>query len=118
MQFDVHALAAQQQVIALSREAGSEADARGMAEGRGLTVFSIEGKRQALGMPRVRRGAAVKTSLFSIELLSLLEAGGDPAAAVHTPAGQDTAGERPPGRGGPPRANAPRGTLGEKRPAQ
>ena len=54
MQFNVHALDAQQQVIALSLEAGSEADARGMAEGRGLTVFSIEGKR-SLAMPRLGR---------------------------------------------------------------
>ncbi|TMH70118.1 MAG: type II secretion system F family protein, partial [Betaproteobacteria bacterium] len=94
MQFNVHALDAQQQVIALSLEAGSEADARGMAEGRGLTVFSIEGKRQALGVPRVRRGAAFKTSLFSIELLSLLEAGLNLVEALQTLAEKDTAGER------------------------
>src|SRR5260221_561028 len=45
MQFNVHALDTQQQVIALSLEAASEADARGVAESRGLAVFSIEGKR-------------------------------------------------------------------------
>src|SRR5258708_4446950 len=94
MQFNVHARDAQEQVMALSLEAGSEADARGMAEGRGLTVFSVEGKRQGLGMPRVRRGAAFKTSLFSIELLSLLEAGLNLVEALQTLAEKDTAGER------------------------
>ena len=67
MQFNVHALDAQQQVIALSLEAASEADARGMAEGRGLTVFSIE-------------------------LLSLLEAGLNLVEALQTLAEKDTAG--------------------------
>src|SRR5437868_5888325 len=70
MHYNVHALDAQQQVIALSLEAGSEADARGMAESRGLTVFSIEGKR-TLALPRLHRaGGGCKTSLFSVELLS------------------------------------------------
>src|SRR5258708_36657226 len=101
MQFNVHARDAQEQVMALSLEAGSEADARGMAEGRGLTVFSIEGKRQALGMPRVRRGAAFKTSLFSIELLSLLEAGLNLVEALQTLAEKDPPGEHPQGPGGP-----------------
>src|SRR5258708_10180354 len=111
MQFNVHALDAQQQVIALSLEAGSEADARGMAEGRGLTVFSIEGKRQALGMPRVRRGAAFKTSLFSIELLSLLEAGLNLLEALQTLPGKNPPGERPQGLGGPLAPIYPRGPV-------
>src|SRR5437588_12728341 len=92
MQFNVHAIDTQQQVVALSLEAGSEADARGMAEGRGLAVFSIEGKRQGLGMPRVRRGTAFKTVLFSVELLSLLEAGLNLVEALQTVAEKDTAG--------------------------
>src|SRR5438477_9721462 len=93
MQFNVHALDTQQQVIALSLEAASEADARGMAESRGLAVFSIEGKR---AMPAfgsmVRRAGAFKTSLFSIELLSLLEAGLNLVEALQTLAERDTAG--------------------------
>src|SRR5438105_3270145 len=93
MQFNVHALDAQQQVIALSLEAGSEADARGMAEGRGLTVFSIEGKR-SLALPRLGRAGNFKTSLFSIELLSLLEAGLNLVEALQTLAEKDVAGER------------------------
>src|SRR5438477_12117982 len=95
MQFNVHALDTQQQVIALSLEAASEADARGMAESRGLAVFSIEGKR---AMPAfgsmVRRAGAFKTSLFSIELLSLLEAGLNLVEALQTLAEKETAGER------------------------
>jgi general secretion pathway protein F len=93
MQFNVHALDAQQQVIALSLEAGSEADARGMAEGRGLTVFSIEGKR-SLALPRLNRAGGFKTSLFSVELLSLLEAGLNLVEALQTLAEKDVAGER------------------------
>lgn len=93
MQFNVHAIDAQQQVIALRLEAASEADARGMAEGRGLTVFSIEGKR-GLAMPRAGRAGSFKTSLFSIELLSLLEAGLNLVEALQTLAEKDTSGER------------------------
>src|SRR5689334_4688455 len=93
MQFNVHAIDAQQQVIALSLEAGSEADARGMAEGRGLTVFSIEGKR-GLALPRLGRAGNFKTSLFSVELLSLLEAGLNLVEALQTLAEKDVAGER------------------------
>src|SRR5438046_4240587 len=98
MQFNVHALDTQQQVIALRLEAASEADARGMAESRGLAVFSIEGKRQALALPRafprMGRSGAFKTALFSIELLSLLEAGLNLVEALQTLAEKDTAGDR------------------------
>jgi len=92
MHYNVHALDAQQQVIALSLEAGSEAYARGMAESRGLTVFSIEGKR-TLALPRLHRaGGGFKTSLFSVELLSLLEAGLNLVEALQTLAEKDVAG--------------------------
>src|SRR5258707_9730622 len=96
MQFNVHARDTEQQVIALSLEAASEADARGMAEGRGLAVFSIEGKRALPAFRSVvrRRTAAFKTSLFSMELLSLLEAGLKLVEALQTLAGKEVAGER------------------------
>src|SRR3954468_14879015 len=94
MQFNVHALDTQQQVIALSLEAPSEADARGMAEGRGLAVFAVEAKR---AMPAfgsvVRRAGAFKTSLFSMELLSLLEAGLNLVEALQTLAEKEPPGE-------------------------
>src|ERR1051325_2965534 len=64
-----------------------------MAEGRGLTVFSIEGKR-SLALPRLARaGGGFKTTLFSIELLSLLEAGLNLVEALQTLAGKEPAGE-------------------------
>src|SRR3954464_10028580 len=90
MHFNVHALDAQQKVIALSLEAASNADARGMAEGRGLTVFAVEAKRS---LPRVRRGGGFNTALFSLELRSLLEAGPNLVEAMQTLAEKDAAGE-------------------------
>jgi len=84
MRFNVHALDAQQQVVALSLDAASETLARDMAESRGLTVFSVEGKRQAFALPRLRRAGAFKTALFSVELLSLLEAGLNLVEAMQT----------------------------------
>src|SRR5438309_4005031 len=94
MQFNVHALDAQQQVVALSLEAASESLARDMAQSRGLTVFSVEGKRQAFALPVLRRAGAFKTALFSVELLSLLEAGLNLVEAMQTLAEKDVAGER------------------------
>src|SRR5258708_4769824 len=84
MQFNVHALDTQQQVVALSLEAASEAAARDIAQSRGLSVFSVEGKRQAFALPRLTRSGGFKPALFSIELLALLEAGLNPVEAVQT----------------------------------
>jgi general secretion pathway protein F len=94
MQFNVHALDARQQVIALSLEAATETAARDLAQSRGLTVFSVEGKRQAFALPVLRRAGAFKPALFSIELLSLLEAGLNLVEAMQTLAEKDVAGER------------------------
>ena len=91
MQFNVHALDARQQVVALSLEAASETLARDVAQSRGLTVFSIQGKKS---LPRLRRAGAFKTALFSVELLSLLEAGLNLVEAMQTLAEKDVAGER------------------------
>jgi general secretion pathway protein F len=92
MQFNVHALDARQQVVALSLDAASESAARDMAESRGLTVFSVEGKRRAFALPALRRAGAFKTALFSVELLSLLEAGLNLVEAMQTLAEKDVAG--------------------------
>ena len=94
MQFNVHALDAQQQVVALRLEAASEAAARDMAASRGLAVFSIEGKRQAFALPRLGRSGGFKPMLFSIELLALLEAGLNLVEAMQTLAEKEAAGER------------------------
>ena len=42
MQFEIHALDRQQQVVALALEARSEAAAREAAERRGLAVFAVK----------------------------------------------------------------------------
>src|SRR5260221_7794641 len=94
MQFNVHALDTQQQVVALSLEAASEAAARDIAQSRGLSVFSVEGKRQAFALPRLARSGGFKPALFSIELLALLEAGLNLVEAMQTLAEKEAAGER------------------------
>ena len=52
MRFNVHALDAAQQVVALSLEAPNAAAARERAAERGLSVFSVEGGKRALALPR------------------------------------------------------------------
>src|SRR5260221_6742966 len=99
MQFNVHALDTQQQVVALSLEAASEAAARDIAQSRGLSVFSVEGKRQAFALPRLTRSGGFKPALFSIELLALLEAGLHLVEAVQTLAQKEAARERGQGLG-------------------
>src|SRR5258706_386706 len=94
MQFNVHALDTQQQVVALSLEAASEAAARDIAQSRGLSVFSVEGKRQAFALPRLTRSGGFKPALFSIELLALLEAGLNLVQAMQTLAEKEAARER------------------------
>ena len=94
MQFNVHALDARQQVVALSLEAASEAMAREMAANRGLSVFSVQSKRTPWALPRLSRAGAFKPVLFSIELLSLLDAGLNLVEAMQTLTEKETAGER------------------------
>ena len=93
MQFRVHALDARGQVVALSLDAASEAAARELARGRGLEVFSVAGKAM-WARPRLRRSAAFRTTLFSVELMSLLEAGLNLVEALQTLAEKEGAGER------------------------
>src|SRR5260221_9653427 len=99
MQFNVHALDTQQQVVALSLEAASEAAARDIAQSRGLSVFSVEGKRQAFALPRLTRSGGFKPALFSIELLALLEAGLNLVEAIQTLPRKEAAGGAGPGPG-------------------
>ena len=94
MQFQVHALDNRQQVVALSLEAASEAIARDMAAQRGLSVFSVAAKAGGVAMPRLNRKGAFKPVLFSIELMSLLEAGLNLVEALQTLAEKEQAGER------------------------
>src|SRR3954454_2794071 len=94
MRFNVHALDAAQQVVALTLEAPSTAAARDAASERGLCVFSVEGGKRALTLARLGRTSAFRSSLFSIELRSLLEAGLNLVEALQTLAEKEPAGER------------------------
>jgi general secretion pathway protein F len=95
MQFRVHALDARQQVVALSLEAASEAAARELARGRNLEVFSISKNQSVFELQlRLRRTAAFRTSLFTVELMSLLEAGLNLVEALQTLAEKEGPGER------------------------
>lgn len=76
MQFEVHAVDHRQQVVALALEAASEQAALEAARRKGLTVFSVKAleARKVLRL-LLKRRAAFPTMLFSMELMSLLEAG-------------------------------------------
>jgi general secretion pathway protein F len=94
MRFNVHALDAAQQVVALSIEAASEAAARDAAAERGLSAFSVQGAHRALALPRLARKSGFRTALFTVELLSLLNAGLNLVEALQTLAEKEPAGER------------------------
>jgi len=94
MQYNVHALDGKQQVVALTLEAASEAIAREMAANRGLSVFSVEQRGAKRLSVRMTRKSAFKPVLFSIELLSLLDAGLNLVEAMQTLAEKEAAGER------------------------
>jgi len=85
MQFEIHALDERQQVVALALEAASEDAARQEASGRGLAVFAVK-HLEARKLYRVllKRPAAFPTTLFSIELMALLEAGLNLVEALST----------------------------------
>jgi general secretion pathway protein F len=93
MQFNVHAVDARQQVVSLMLEAPSEAAAAALARSRGLNAFSIKGRNAALDIG-LRRTPAFPTTLFSMELASLLEAGLNLVEALSTLAEKETHGER------------------------
>jgi general secretion pathway protein F len=94
MRFNVHALDAAQQVVALTLEAPSAAAARDAANERGLSAFSVEGGKRALTLPRLGRKSGFRTGLFTVELLSLLDAGLNLVEAMQTLAEKEPAGER------------------------
>lgn len=93
MRFSVHAVDARQQVVALQLEAAHEAAARELARSRGLEVFALSQKSSSLDL-RLRRASAFRTTLFSVELMSLLEAGLNLVEALQTLAEKEGAGER------------------------
>src|SRR3954463_2147246 len=94
MRFNIHALDAAQQVVAVTLDAASEAEARETAGSRGLAVFSLEQDGRRRWQPRLARKSAFRSALFSIELRSLLEAGLNLVEALQTLAEKEPAGER------------------------
>jgi general secretion pathway protein F len=93
MQFSALALDARQQVVALDVEAASAAIAADRLQKQGLTLISLEPK--GLDLKRLLRGEArFPTTLFSVELMSLLEAGLNLVEALQTLAEKEAHGER------------------------
>src|SRR5688572_7851445 len=73
MQYLVNAIDARREIVALDLKAGSEAAAAEQARELGLTVLSVRSRSYA-GWLR-RRGSVFPLTLFSVELMTLLEAG-------------------------------------------
>ena len=82
MRFNVLALDSRQQVVALSLEAANDTLAADQARAKGLTVVSVEAKGFRLGLPR--RSTRFPVMLFSVELVSLLDAGLNLVEALQT----------------------------------
>jgi general secretion pathway protein F len=90
MNFQILAVDAQQQVVSLSLEAANAALAADQVRKQGLTLISLESR----GLRLPRRTARFPATLFSIELLSLLEAGLNLVEALQTLAEKEAHGER------------------------
>jgi general secretion pathway protein F len=88
MRFNVLALDSRQQVVALTLEAASEALAADQVRARHLTAIEIKAAGFRVSLPK--RKAKFPTTLFSMELLSLLEAGLNLVEALQTLAEKDS----------------------------
>jgi len=93
MRFEIKALDARNQVVALRLEAPNEATARGLAEQQGFAVIAAARGAFGGGALFEARGR-FPTTLFSIELLALLEAGLNLLEALQALSEKDTGGER------------------------
>jgi general secretion pathway protein F len=92
MQFNILAVDSRQQVVAFNLEAASEALAADQARLRGLTPVSIE--KSGMRLPTLTPKKKFPAVLFSMELLSLLEAGLNLVEALQTLAEKEAGGER------------------------
>ena len=90
MKFEVLAVDSSQRVAALTLEAASEAAVMESVRARGLSLVSL----QKSGFELPRRPSRFPTTLFSMELMSLLEAGLNLVEALQTLAEKDSGGER------------------------
>jgi general secretion pathway protein F len=93
MNFEVLALDEGQQPVSLALEAANAALAAEQVRKRGLTLVSLESKGFDLKAAFARK-ARFPTALFSIELMSLLEAGLNLVEALQTLAEKEAHGER------------------------
>ena len=82
MRFNVLAIDSRQQVVALTLEAASEALAADQVRARSLTPLEIKASGMRLSLPK--RKGKFPTTLFTVELLSLLEAGLNLVEALQT----------------------------------
>src|SRR2546423_2915398 len=92
-QFNVLGLDARQQVVALNLEAANAAIAADQARKQGLTVLSLDQPGFSLKRSFGRK-KRFPTTLFSVELMSLLEAGLNLVEALQTLADKEAHGER------------------------
>jgi general secretion pathway protein F len=90
MRFELRAVDARQQVVSLTLEAASEAAARESARQQGLEVFFVHSRN----LLSLRRGARFPATLFSMELMALLDAGLNLVEALSTLTEKETHGER------------------------
>jgi general secretion pathway protein F len=82
MQFNILAVDARQQVVALSLEAASESLAADQVRSKGLTLVSVSPSGFRLALPK--RKTRFPATLFSMELVSLLGAGLNLVEALQT----------------------------------
>ena len=92
MRFDVLAIDARQQVVSLELQAANATLAAEALRAQGLSPLSLQPRGLSLALPRSRR--AFPAMLFSIELMSLLEAGLNLVEALQTLSDKEQGGER------------------------
>jgi len=91
MQFQINAVNARQEVVALALKAESAALAAEAARKQGLTVLSVRAQGWAF---LTARSSRFPVTLFSVELMSLLEAGLNLVEALQTLSDKEAHGER------------------------
>jgi general secretion pathway protein F len=92
LKFELVALDARHEVVSLTLQAANAGLAAEAARRQGLSVISLEAR--GLRLPLAKRGKRFPTMLFSMELMSLLEAGLNLVEALQTLADKEAHGER------------------------
>ena len=92
MKFELIALDARHEVVSLTLQAANAGLAAEAARRQGLSIISLEAR--GLRLPIAKRGKRFPTMLFSMELMSLLEAGLNLVEALQTLADKEGHGER------------------------